>query len=86
MPRASVRNALLGLVDQIPLVGAGMTRAIEDRWPSRREREQAAIIEAQRARIVALERTVARANSLQGAQDRARQDVTLAQYQRTTRR
>lgn len=55
MTRPSFRNALLGLIDQIPLIGSGAARSIEDHWPSRREREQAAVIAAQVARIRDLE-------------------------------
>ena len=53
--RTSLRNAILGLIDQVPIIGSGMARAIEDRYPSRREREQAAVIAEQQGTIEKLE-------------------------------
>jgi hypothetical protein len=49
--RPSLRNALLGLVDQVPLIGSGITRAIQDHYPSPREREQAELIARQQDRV-----------------------------------
>jgi hypothetical protein len=60
--RPSLRNALLGLVDQVPLIGSGITRAIQDHYPSPREREQAELIARQQDRVRDLAGEVKRQN------------------------
>jgi hypothetical protein len=75
--RFGVRAAVLSLIDMVPWLGSLVTRILEDRFPSPREKEQAALIAAQQERIARLEGQSQRATSLQGARDRRKQDATL---------
>lgn len=53
--RDSVRNVALWLVERVPVAGGSIVRAVENHWPSRRERAQAALIAEQAAHIVELQ-------------------------------
>jgi len=87
MVRPSIRNATLGLIGQLPLVGDGIVRSIEGHWPSQREREQAALIEAQREELDAqrrqlaeLQRRLATLDSYEGARQHAKRLATLRRF------
>ena len=49
--RSALRNSVLGLLDQVPVIGSGLARTIEDHYPSPRERAQAARIAELEAEI-----------------------------------
>jgi hypothetical protein len=69
------RLLILGLVGLVPFVGSGLATALEEVWPSQREREQAAKIAEQPERIEQLEREVHMLDSHDGDRRRRRREA-----------